>query len=595
MTNTFRAFLALCFGLFLAACQKDFSIDNGVIDPDLPPATNITATVSGRVTNELGAPVKGAMVTAGTSTAITDVNGMFKINNAGLVDRAAFVKVEKAGYFLGSRTFRATDASKNYVEIQLLPKTTIGAVNASAGGTLTLSNGSVITLPANGVVLKSNNAAYTGVVKVAMAWIDPTSASLQQIMPGDLRGVDASGAERGMISYGMMGVELEGTSGEKLQIAPGKKAQLKFPLPSAIQAGAPATIALWSFDETTGLWKQEGTATKVGTKYEAEVSHFSFWNCDAPFDIVAFQAIVKDQNGNVMPHVLVKIKRLPGTGWYNSGAAFTDSAGKVSGMVPKNEQLVLEVYGSSACNAVLHTQNIGPFNSTASVNVTVNVPSALTFTISGTAENCSAAPVTDGYIEVQAGFRTYRAPVVNGAFSLSFTGCSPTQQVDYFVADNASNQQSTPVTTTITSGNNAVGVVAACGISTQQFINFTVDGTNYNFTVPADSLTAYKNQQGGMTGGGTSVSGLASTGSFRFIGWTFDGSATGNFPLSYIDLSVPSLNDSVVVSTAMPVTVTITEYGQPGGYISGSFSGVLAGSLTPNHTIQCSFRVRRQF
>lgn len=594
MTNIFKAILVLCFGVFLAACQKDFSVDNGGIDPDLPPAANITATVSGRVTNELGAPVKGAMVTAGTNTAITDVNGMFKISNAGLVDRAAFVKVEKSGYFLGSRTFRATEGSKNYVEIQLLPKTIIGAVNASAGGSLTLSNGSVITLPANGVVVKSTNAAYNGVVKVAMTWIDPTSTSLQQIMPGDLRGVDASGSERGMISYGMLGVELEGTSGEKLQIASGKKAQLKFPLPSSIQASAPATIALWSFDETTGLWKQEGTATKVGTKYEAEVSHFSFWNCDAPFDIVPFQAIVKDQNGNAMPHVLVKIKRLPGTGWTNSGASFTDSTGKVNGLIPKNEQLILEVYGSSACNTVLHTQNIGPFTSTATINVTVNVPTALTFTITGTAENCAAAPVTDGYIEVQAGFRTYRAPVVNGAFSLSFTGCSATQQVDYVVVDNANNQQSTPVTATINSGNNAVGVIAACGVSTQQFINFTIDGTSYNFTAPLDSLMAYKNQQGTPIGG-TFVNGMASTGSFRYIGWRFDGSATGTFPLLNIDLAVPSLNDTVAVSTAMPITVNITEYGQPGGYISGSFTGVLAGLTTPNHTIQCSFRVRRQF
>jgi hypothetical protein len=65
------------------------------------------------------------------------------------------------------------------------------------------------------------------------------------------------------------------------KLQPGKTAKLRFTIPSSLRSTAPATIPLWSVDETTGLWKQEGSATKGTDYYEGDVSHFSFWNCDA--------------------------------------------------------------------------------------------------------------------------------------------------------------------------------------------------------------------------------------------------------------------------------------------------------------------------
>ncbi len=82
------------------------------------------------------------------------------------------------------------------------------------------------------------------------------------------------------MSFGMMAVVLESTSGEKLQIAKDKSAKLTIPIPSSIQSSAPASISLWYVDEQTGLWKEEGTATKNGTSYVGDVKHFSFWNAD---------------------------------------------------------------------------------------------------------------------------------------------------------------------------------------------------------------------------------------------------------------------------------------------------------------------------
>ncbi len=591
MNTAFKALLVLCMGVFFAACQKDLS-NQGNPSIDIPTSTNITATVAGRITNDLGEPVKGAMVTAGTASAMTDVNGVFEISNASLKDQAAFIKVDKSGYFTGSRTFRAKQSQKHYVEIQLLPKTIVGNVSATTGGTINVANGSSITLPANGIVLKSTGAAYTGTVNVAMTWIDPTAANLANQMPGDLRGIDESGAERGMISYGMLGVELEGTGGEKLQIATGKKAQLKFPLPASIQGNAPATIALWSFNETTGLWKQEGTATKVGTKYEAEVSHFSFWNCDAPFEITSFSANIKDQNGNPLKHVMVKIKRTPGSGWWNTGYGFTDSSGNVQGLIPKNQPLILEVYTSSSCATAVHTQNIGPFASPATMNITVTLSTASTFTVTGTVQNCSVAAVLNGYAEVKAGFHVYRAPIVNGVFSLSFNNCTSSQSITYFVVDNTGGQQSNPVTATINVGNTDLGVINACGTSTQQFINFSVDGTPHNLLPPTDSIYGNSYSQG-TTFTSTNIGGWNSIGSTN-VHFSFNGGSTGTFPLSFVMAGIPGLTDSLTMNISSPINVTVTEFGSVGGFITGSFSGNLYTNGTLAHPVVCSFRVRRQ-
>jgi hypothetical protein len=592
MKPALRLFFLVLLGFSMATCQKDFQpIPGGPTDPV---GINITATVAGRIIDEQGRPVQGAMVTAGSSNAMTDVNGMFQIKDATLKNKAALVKVSKIGYFGGSRTFMARQGQKHYVEIELLPMTVVGNIDANAGGTINVGNGSAITLPANGVVVDGSGSAYSGNVSVAMAWINPTSANLYTQMPGDLRGIDAAGRENTLQSFGMLGVELYGAAGQKLQIASGKKATLKFPLPTSIQAAAPSTIPLWSFDESTGLWKEEGTATKSGGVYVGDVSHFSFWNCDAAFLNVIFSATFKDQSGQPLVHRLIKLTRSgPTNGIILTTYGFTDSTGYVSGRIPQNETLLMEVLGSYQCAQAIFSQNIGPYAPSSNANlgiVTVNTGAASGFTVTGTAQNCSGSPVTNGFADVKVGWQTYRSPIVAGAFSVNFAGCGATQAITYSVVDITAGQQSAPVAVTVNAGTNAVGVVTACGTSTQQYITYVLDGVTYNLASPADSMMAYRVQQG-TTAPYTVVNGGNGSSSINF---DFNGAAIGSFLLDGINVWAPTAMDSISVSTSNPIMVNVTEYGPPSGFITGSFGGTLMGSSTPTHTIQCTFRVRRQ-
>jgi hypothetical protein len=586
-TKLLLSLLVVAMTLFFS-CQKEFSTleDAAPIQESVTP--NITTSISGRIVDELLKPVQGATVKAGTSTAITNVNGEFTISNAFVYDKAAYVQVTKTGYFTGSRTIRAKVNTSHYVEIKMLPKTINGTVSATSGGTVALTNGTAVTLPASGVVVASSNAAYTGTVNVSMAWIDPTSAELGREMPGDLRGINSSNTEMGMQSYGMVAVELTGTSGEKLQVAAGKKATIKFFLPAAIAGVAPTDIPLWSFDESTGLWKQEGTATKSGNFYVAEASHFSFWNCDAQFPILDFTATIKDQNGQPLKHKLVRIKRTVNNG---IGYGMTDSAGVVYGKIPSNEALVLEVVANYNCGAIIHSQNIGPFSAAASINVTVNTVAAQATTVTGTAVDCNGAPVTNGFADVIVNFQTYRAAIVNGAFSLSVFTCTPNQVATVVVTNVAASQQSAPVTITLSSGTVAAGNITACGTSVSQFINFSLNGTPYTIVPPGDSLMSYPNNTQNLT---TSVYGYSMGGGTinnKSINFNLLGSAVGTLPVSNLSVSVPGIFGRQLQSTT--IGATVTEFGATGGYIAGSFSGNVSDSTAGVIPVVVSFRVKR--
>jgi len=386
--------------LFAAAvfisCKKS-NIDVPFINgnpPDL--TTQVKSSVSGFVTDENDQAVNLGTVQVGTVTTTTDKYGYFEVHNVDVVKNAAVVTVSKTGYFKGIKTYIAAEGKVAFFRIKLIPKTIAGTVNGGTGGAVTLVNGLSITLPANAVV-NAAGAAYTGTLNVAAYWINPTSADLPNIMPGDLRGLNTSGNLQLLTTYGMTAVELTGSGGEVLQIAAGKKATLSLPIPASLSSSAPVTIPLWYFDEAKGLWKQEGAATKTGNNYVGEVSHFSFWNCDAPATYVQFNCTLVDQNARPLPYAFVKITTVSNPA--NTGSGFTDTAGYVAGLVPNNTQLKMEVFSDASCTATpIYTQIFTTTNTNISLG-TININNqAMVLNVSGTDTNCSNSPSNQGLV-----------------------------------------------------------------------------------------------------------------------------------------------------------------------------------------------------
>jgi hypothetical protein len=587
-SKLFPALLTVTFFSIVVfiACKKNNSNsgDMPAFPPDL--ITKISSSVSGFVTDENNQAVVNANVQFGSAVITTDKYGYFEAKNVDVVKEAATVTVTRNGYFKAVKTYIAAPGKSAFFRIKLMPKTIAGTVNGSSGGTVTLTNGLSIALPANSVVNASNNTAYPGIINVAAYWINPTDNDLPSIMPGDLRGINTDGNVQLLTTFGMAAVELTGSGGELLQIATGKKASLSLPIPATLASTAPASIPLWSFDETKGLWKQEAAAIRNGNNYTGEVSHFSFWNCDVPSAMVQLSATIVNNSNQPIPFALVKISVVGSASNWRYG--YTDAAGYVSGAVPANAQLLFEVYNNLNCGTLLYTQNITAAGESISLGtVSVSSGNALA-TITGTVVNCSNAPVTNGYIMAFSGNSYTRLNLNNsGIYSGAVLLCNNAgNSVRLEAEDLTTHMTSSPVIQNIVPGSNTVPLIQVCGAVQQEFVNLIKNGIpqTYHYLL----LT-----QGTSTSYGVFFyldSAMTIFGGHLQILQT--GIASGSSQ-NLISISTGGVN---MVINNPPVNVSITEYGAIGQYMAGNVSGnfMQPPSNTP-YAISCSFRIKRTF
>lgn len=154
--------------------------------------------------------------------------------------------------------------------------------NAEFGGSKTGADGASFTLPVNGLV-KDDGSVVKGDVQVSITPVDVAYDAAA--FPGSFTGYRADGEDGVLLSYGVAEYHFE-QDGEKLQMAAGKKAVIEIPVYTS--GAAPGyEIPLWSVDEESGIWVEEGTgiivvsdASPTGLAYRAEIGHLSWWNCD---------------------------------------------------------------------------------------------------------------------------------------------------------------------------------------------------------------------------------------------------------------------------------------------------------------------------
>jgi hypothetical protein len=343
-------------------------------------------------------------------------------------------------------------------------------------------------------------------------------------------------------------------------------------------------------DEQTGIWKEEGTATKTGTNYVGTVKHFTYWNCDVAGPTVNLTATFKNADGIPLVHAEIRIR--PATG-YSSAHGYTDSLGQINGPVPANTNLTLEVM--SPCYTVMYSQNIGPFSSNVSLGtITVNNNSSLV-TVQGRLLNCSGAAVTNGFaIIYYSNVTRYAGVNANGDFTSTFFTCAGMPATCEILGVDATAQQQGAITNvSVVSPVTNAGNINACGTSTLQFVNYNLDGTNHSISSLAntDGFTSMVLlDSNGTTSHGIYITGYH--GNTQDIAFQFAADqAAGEWPMTFIRLQALSSTSLTLIT---PFTVTLTNYAAVAGeFHEGSFSGQFKDVSNVIHTISCSFRVRR--
>ncbi len=289
--------------LAFQSCRKDD--ETSTINNTASTSYPYSMSVAGRVLNENSEALQGVTVKVNGKAATTDVHGLFVIKNAGTTKDRCVLHFERSGFFEQSHGFVPSLNAMNYVKIVMLDNTKKYFVSAATGGAVVLADQSKVNFPPNAFV-KPDGSIYNGTVSVVMKHLSPGQPNFGFSIPGgDLLARNIANDEVVLYSYGMLGVTLSGSSGEQLQLGSGITAQLTVPIAAAQTASAPATLPLWYFDESASLWKEQGSATKVGNSYVGNVSHFTWWNCDYQGPTAELTGVVKDCFNNPVPNAVV--------------------------------------------------------------------------------------------------------------------------------------------------------------------------------------------------------------------------------------------------------------------------------------------------
>ncbi|WP_298755054.1 hypothetical protein [uncultured Psychroserpens sp.] len=431
----------------------------------------------GTIVDINGNPIENVMISIGSSTAMTDSNGVFIINNATVNQRFGYIKAEKAGYIHASRAVVPSQGT-NKVRIMMLSETVVGTTASGTQETINLPNGASVALEGN--YIKPDGTAYDGSVNVIMHLLDPIDENMQDQMPGMLYAANAQNEERMLQTFGMLAVELRGENGEDLNLTEGSTAEIKIPLDPSLMTNAPNSIPLWYFDEANGYWIEEGQATLVGNTYVGTVSHFSFWNCDIPAEYVDFCVTVNNEDGSPMANTQVALT----SSNYGTTYGYTNENGETCGVIPSGETLDINIYIYDICGeSPIYSDTIGPFVIDSTINITVlDSPEIISETVTGIFNDCSGSPVTNGYVQLNYANQTFIDVVNNGSFEINLIRCEADDTFSIKGNDYVNLQATDSISYTFTTPLTDIGTVSACN-TISEFISYTIDDNEQTFIV----------------------------------------------------------------------------------------------------------------
>lgn len=558
--------------------------------------SDINRDFIGNVIDENGDPVSGVNISIGSNTATTDNNGVFIIKNADVKERFAYVKAEKPGYIHGSRTL-APSEGVNKVEIMLLQENVISTINSGSAETVSLPSGASVGFDGN--FIKSDGSAYSGSVDVIMHHLDPANEDMRLQMPGMLYAQNQNGAERMLQTFGMMAVELRGSSGEELNLAEGSTAQITMPLDNSLLSTAPQTIPLWYFDEDLGYWKEEGQATLQGNAYVGEVSHFSFWNCDIPASASLVCITVLSDAGLPLSNLTLQIT----SSSFGTTSGITNANGQTCGFMPNGEVLELNVFYNDGCqNTPVHTENIGPFSNDASVTISLSsLPGVITETITGTFNACDGNAVENGYVELTYNNLTTVDIIDNADFEINVLRCEDELSFLLEGYDYTNLQTTGAINYTFTTPSTDVGILTACN-SITEFIMITVedfyeafytininatfneDVDFSNFNSPYLNISADNNDDCLYIFGLLDAQNLLGTYDSNL---NFDDSDNTGFQI------ITQECNSGIAFGSEDLSFNVTALGNPGEYIDINISGTVQDTLNVTHNFTGIIHVLR--
>lgn len=513
MQNNFKSFwlsyflgFAVLVSIFSCATDEGGNIttlpeedeDNITTPIDFPdPDGVMITTISGLVLGQDENPIEGAEVVCQTcvtqTITKTDANGNFLMQDVENRGTSAYLTVEYAGMFKAFRRMGVLENIFNYTQVKLKNKERIGQVGSAQGGTLEHDSGATITLPPEAVV-DAAGTSYNGPIEVYAAWINPEATDLNQNMVGDLSGIDENSVVQALSTYGMLTIELVDPLGNELNVAEGKEALLKFPVPQSMLANAPAIIPLWSYNEDNGYWVEEGEAELIDGFYEGLVEHFSSWNVDTkgdPIDISG-QIFIRHGGSDITPayyQVFVCGATIGQRGgWLSEDGSF------LFYNFPANEPFILKVM--DYCGEIVHQENYEGIPASEQLNnIIINSGPDIEFkVVSGSAVDCNMEPVTNGLVNLEINDRTLVFPLEEGQFDFSIPVCD-NFNADLVVIDINNLASSDQISFSDLDASFEFSGILVCS-QIENYVQYSVDGIPSRFSTEFISMSRVQSPSG---------------------------------------------------------------------------------------------------
>jgi hypothetical protein len=308
-----------------------------------PPISENQTAVQAMVQSSDGSLLKGVTVSVLDQKAITNENGIAQLNvkvpkgisevvvkyeAEGFVNQSVLVKTSELTNVTGHMLF-----AKDLVPVDEIEKAQV--IKAT-------SLDATISIPENAFV-KANGSFAQGKVNVYFTPWDINSNDLNA-MPANGFALDAQGNRAQLISAGMITATfIDAATGEKLQLAPNKTADIQMNVPfSSInntKLSEGTKIPMWHFDESKGLWVEEGEGEVVksvnsstGLAVKATVSHFSTWNWDFKINATGSVFVQCQSEGQAIPCAVTADVTLPDQSKFNYSMSINNQGDTIINM-----------------------------------------------------------------------------------------------------------------------------------------------------------------------------------------------------------------------------------------------------------------------
>ncbi|MCB1217190.1 hypothetical protein KDL44_07345 [bacterium] len=298
---------------------------NGIIDIIEDVEVVQTGSIAGTVVSGVDqSPLAATVTLEGQDPVLTGSDGRFSFSGLEPSARLA-IQVSADGFRDNTAVYAVVAGTTRAQRIEMLTRAPGQQIDASAGGFVLGTAQSSLQIPADSLV-DSLGQQLSGNVSVQFSYIDPTDDAQMDAAPGDFCARQLDDSIAMLESFGMVEVFIDDGIGGQANLSPGSAAPVSFPIQPEQQATAPDTMPLYSFDEATGMWVEEGIVTKDpgGKSYSGELTHFSQWNCDQPLITTCIEVLVLDNAQNAVEGALVEVVGVDYTG---RSFGYTDESG----------------------------------------------------------------------------------------------------------------------------------------------------------------------------------------------------------------------------------------------------------------------------